>query len=182
MSQPSATGPSYGRGATYASGLALAGTNEPSTAAVRRVVRTFTGLPPQGISVGRASVPTAVSENALFPIGQNRAAQTLAREISSYRSLREGWDGEGALSPNDDAICDAARFVYAAGRIPGLVSRLETSLNTDGTVALDVEDGIGTLMFRGDDSIVHAFEGHAPGVVDFYDDAIPSELLRTLLG
>lgn len=151
--------------------------------AVQAVARSFAGLPGEGTSVPRASVPTAVSESVgPFPMGPNRAAQALAREIGAYRFLREGWDGEGALAPGDSALCDAARFVYAAGRTPGLVSRLETSLNADGTVALDVDDGAGTLVFKGNDTIVHALAGHAPAVVEFYDDAIPSELLRALIG
>ncbi len=151
-------------------------------AAMQALLRSFAGLPPQGIPAGQASVPTAVSDSAPFPVGQNRAAQALAREISGYRALREGWDGEGALAPSDDAVCDAARFVYAAGRIPGLVSRLETSLNADGTVALDVEDGVGTLVFKGDDSIIHALNGQMPGVVEFDEEVIPAELLRALIG
>jgi hypothetical protein len=145
-------------------------------------LRSFSGPAPQSTQVGRASVPTAVSESAPFPIGQNRAAKALAREISGYRCLREGWDGEGALAPNSDAICDAARFVYEAGKMPGLIPRMEASLNADGTVALDIDgDPTGTLVFKGDDTVVHAFQGCAPGIVDFPDEAIPPEILRTLI-
>ena len=176
VSRPSAY---YTRGLTCVSGL---DSSEAAAAASREMLRSFVRPSSQTAPMGRASVPTAVSEEAPFPIGPNRAARVLVREISGYRSLREGWDGEGALAPVDEAICDAARFVYAAGRVPGLIPRLETSLNADGTVALDVDDGVGALMFKGDDTIVHAFDGQAPGIVEFCDDTIPPEISRALIG
>lgn len=172
----------YTVGSTCVSGPEIVGFAQAAAEMGRALLRSFSVPSPQNALTERASVPTAVSEAAPFPIGQNRAAKALAREIAEYRDLREGWDGEGALAPNSDAICDAARFVYEAGKTPGLVPRLEASLNADGTVALDVDgDPVGTLVFKGDDTVVHALQGHPPGVVDFPDDAIPPELLRALI-
>lgn len=147
------------------------------------VVRSFVRAP-EGPAVRTVSArTTSISEDVRVVFGRNKAAVALVQELSKFRPLKAGWDGEDALAPNDDAICDAVRFVAAAGHVPGLASRLEPTLNADGTVSLDIDDRVqATLMFKGDDTIVYAVVGAAPGKAEFLDDHIPGEVLALLRG
>jgi hypothetical protein len=116
----------------------------------------------------------------LVPIvlGPDGPEHELIAQLSGFRSLRDGWDGEAAVAPNRVAIRDAVRFIQAAG---SLSERLEPTLHTDGSVLLELEDGLGgSLKFRGDDHIVYAVKGARPGTVPFDGSNVP-EALRAAL-
>lgn len=121
---------------------------------------------------------TAVSELMPIVLAPDGPEHGLIAELSSFRSLKDGWDGEGAAAPDRTAIRDAVRFIRAAGLLAGC---LEPTLHTDGSVLLELEGGLdGALKFRGDSQIVYAIKGVQPGTVLFDGSNVPDALKLAL--
>lgn len=121
---------------------------------------------------------TAVSEHTPIFIGGVGPEQEVIAQLTEFRSLEHGWDGENAEAPNRTAIREAVRFIRTAGPLAG---RLEPTLHTDGSVLLEIEDGLeGVLRFSGDGQITYALRGSRPGTVGFDGSNIPPALKTAL--
>jgi hypothetical protein len=87
----------------------------------------------------------------------------LISEIEGFLDLGDGWDGENAAKPNVNAIKQAVRFVRAAGE---LASQLEPGLHVDGSVLLEIGNGIeACICFTPADKIVYSWKGAIPGII-----------------
>lgn len=136
----------------------------------------------RGSWAGRAGYQgtTARSEGAEFIITADRPWADLITSVGEFLEFNAGWDGERAAAPKAVAVLDAVRFINAAG---SLALGLEPTLHTDGSVILELDDGVaGSLRFRGDETIVYAFKGVAPGIVAFDGYSIPEQIGSVLRG
>ena len=123
---------------------------------------------------------TAVSENAPLLVTSEGPADPLIDEIVDFRKLQEGWDGEDAAKPSSAAIRDAVRFIRAAGVF---ASRLEPTLHVDGSIILEIGDGVeGSFRFKGDHRIVYAAARIGFGSVRFDGSTIPDAIRPMLCG
>jgi hypothetical protein len=122
---------------------------------------------------------SSASDDVDVVVGLERAEDPLILEIDEFRILDEGWDGEVAAKPNATAIDQAIRFVRAAGN---LSRRLEPGLHVDGSVILEIGNGIeGSIRFMGDDRIIYSAIGIAPSVSRFDGRSVP-EVIKIVLG
>lgn len=122
---------------------------------------------------------SSVSDDVDFVVGLERAEDPLILEIEEFRNLHEGWDGENAAKPNAKAIDQAIRFVRAVGK---LAHRLEPGLHVDGSVILEIGNGIeASIRFIGDNRIIYSAEGIMPGVSKFDGRSVP-EVIKLVLG
>jgi hypothetical protein len=132
-----------------------------------------------GRSFGVASIAydraqTAVSDEVPFVVGPRTVGDNLIAELSGFRDLDDGWDGENAARPNPVAIREAAKFIRAAG---DFASRFEPTLHVNGSVLLEVGDGAGgSLRFNGDGKIVFALAGFERGVLAFDQSTMPEKI------
>lgn len=136
--------------------------------------RSYEGLP-ANVFAGA----TAVSDEAPIVVGVDRPAeQALVNQIAEFRGLGEGWDGEFAARPSPLAIRDAIKFIRASPLLP---ATLEPSLHVDGSVILELEDGVkGSLRFRGDGQIICALPSMAPASIAFNGLTVPAQLQGAL--
>jgi len=130
-------------------------------------------------SIAHAGRPETTFQNeGLVFIGPKRPEDALIREVMQFEGLGEGWDGEWAAAPMPAAIRDAARFLYAAG---SLAIGLEPTLHTDGSVILEIGDGVeGSFRFKGDRHVICAVEGTRPQTVAFEGAVLPARLEAVL--
>lgn len=106
-------------------------------------------------------------------VGPDRPEDVVVAQLSSFRTLQEGWDGEDAARPSDHAVTDAMRFVRSVGAT-GVA--LEPTLHVDGSVILEAgEDGESSLRFEGDGVVIYVTpQGIGSAPFDGY--AIPTIL------
>jgi hypothetical protein len=129
--------------------------------------------------LGHGGSSSSISDDVDIFVGLERTEDRLISEIEDFRDLCEGWDGEDAAKPNAKAIEQATRFVGAAGE---LANRLEPSLHVDGSVILEIGNGIeGSIRFMGDDRIIYSAIGIAPSVSRFDGRSVP-EVIKIVLG
>lgn len=88
----------------------------------------------------------------------------VAREISAYADLAEGWDGERAAAASRASIRDATRFLGASP-----AAGWEPSLHVDGSVILEDPDA-GSYRFPGDGTVVFATDAGRGRIA--IDDAV----------
>lgn len=95
------------------------------------------------------------------------AMQRLRRELESYKSLKEGWDGYCAEPANQHSIMDARVFLSS---LPESLPVPSPMLASDGEVSLFWETGKGYLeaSFPGDSTYHYIF--NAPGIRVGADD------------
>ncbi|BBF92073.1 hypothetical protein [Blastochloris tepida] len=101
-----------------------------------------------------------------------RIEDPLLAQLHELRDLDEGWDGEEAAKPTDDAIREASYFARLLG---GAASDAEVTLHVDGSVILDFGDA-GSVRFKGDGQAIYAFEGFGHGIVPFDGFIVPREI------
>jgi len=129
--------------------------------------------------LGYGGSSSSISDDVDIFVGLERTEDRLISEIEDFRDLCEGWDGEDAAKPNAKAIEQATRFVRAAGE---LANRLEPGLHVDGSVILEIGNGIeASIRFIGDDRIIYSAEGIMPGVSKFDGRSVP-EVIKLVLG
>jgi hypothetical protein len=66
-------------------------------------------------------------------------------EINSYRSLKEGWDGECSIRPSDETLDNAIGFVDSLGSLLELIDEDYIYPTGDGTVIIDFQNDRGDL-------------------------------------
>jgi hypothetical protein len=121
---------------------------------------------------------TAASKAAPVLIGRDRSEDPLVAQLNELKTLGPGWDGYGAPSPDHEAIRQAVRFVRA---VEGMAATLEPTLHADGSVILEMEDGVrGSLQFKGDGSIVYSTDAGQFGRVAFDGFMVPSAIKSAL--
>lgn len=145
------------------------------------VVRSFAGVPADVSSRPAGRVRTAVSEAAPLVIAPKRAGDDVIRDLSGFRNMLTGWDGEDACAPSQDSITEAVRFVHAATTVTGLAERFIATLHANGIAILELNDEIdASLEFVGDGTIIYAIDGMDPGIAKFDGRSIPSVIKNAI--
>lgn len=165
-----ASTPSGGRPIVHTFGIVAA--IEFSLTNVRREPRAPDDVPSTGDEVWTRSTSGSLPMHLAHAVD----------ELRSYRSLTNGWDGEGSIRP-DPALIDAAeRFILS---LPSEVVPPEPTASADGTVGLSWDDTAGyvSVVFFGRD-FLH-YNGNRNGITgsDKYplrSDAIPIEFLQMI--
>ncbi len=144
------------------------------------VERSFTEAPSwsQALQSKQAIYPqTAISERAPVLFCPHRAGDTLVAQLTVFRNLGVGWDGERAAKPHAEAIRQAARFARLAGE---LADNLEPTLHVDGSVILEMGDDVGSFRFKGDGQIIYVLQGAGHGIASFDGFTMPREIMPAL--
>ncbi len=124
-------------------------------------------------------LPNATSKDDGFRplVGPDRPEDVVVAQLSCFRTLMAGWDGEEAAKPFDHAVTDAMRFVRSVGAT-GVA--LEPTLHVDGSVILEAgEDSELSLRFMGDGAVIYATP-HRVGTVCFDGYVIPAAIAPVL--
>lgn len=119
--------------------------------------------------------PYTTSRNDEFRplVGPDRPEDVVVAQLSGFRVLKAGWDGEDAAKPSDHAVTDAMRFVRSVGSI-GVA--LEPTLHVDGSVILEAgEEGESSLRFEGNGIVIYVTP-HGTGAAPFDGYATPAVL------
>lgn len=147
---------------------------------VDRPHRTYVGSPSWSfLSKGGSGVAAPqTSVEAPLVVGADRLEDPVVAQIQAFRSLKTGWDGEGAAEPSAAAIREAVKFIRLVG---APAAEIEPYLHVDGSVLVELPNDAGSLGFRGDRNIIFVFDEIDHGTVPFDGFTIPEKIRSALL-
>ncbi len=118
---------------------------------------------------------------SLHTLESQRPIDPVLLEIRGFGDLVDGWDGEGSLSPDRDAVKDA---LSVASMWPGTLPLPIADVDVSGSVVLDVIDkngfSIGGFEFSGTDhsAVISVVSGSKVLVSSELNASNPSEIRK----